>query len=272
MLKKKKTINISLPENKRGIYGFSPLYCEYTLENKDAIKSFTIETKSNWGEVKMKIEYEDFIGDNEYVLGNGNKYIINNLKMIRIFFYSNEERNTPPFSVKISSSSSPLNNTIISLISFSAVLLIFVFILAIIIYRRRMQRRNLGLATIIINNNNNINGINNFIMTNSPDANSDRIGLINYLNQIKPIKFKDVKDKSINSKCPIDIVDFTGKSDVFFTNCYHSFHYHCFREYVFKINNSKELKCPLCKTILFSSNINDCFQYSTNVNSQNNNV
>ena len=234
MLKKKKTINISLPENRRGTYGFSPLYCEYTLENKDTIKSFIIETKSNWGEVKMKIEYEDFEGDNEYVLGNGNKNIINNIKMIRIFFYSNEERNTPPFSVKISSSSSPLNNTIISLISFSAVLLIFVIILAIIIYRRRMQRRNPGLAIII--NNNNINGINNFIMTNSPDANSDRIGLMNYLNQIKPIKFKDVKDKSINSKCPIDIVDFTGKSDVFFTNCSHSFHYHCFKEYVFTIN------------------------------------
>lgn len=219
----------------------------------------------------MKIEYEDLEEDNELVLGNGDKYIINNLKMIKIFFFSNEEKNTPPFSVKISSSSNPLNNTIISLISFSAVLLIFVIILAIIIYRRKMQRRNLGLA-IIINNNNNINGINNFIMTNSPDANSDRIGLMNYLNQIKPIKFKDVQDKSLNSKCPIDIVDFTGKSDVFFTNCSHSFHYHCFKEYVFKINNSKELKCPLCKTVLFSSNINGCFQYYANINSQNNNV
>jgi len=241
------------------------------LKNKEEIKSFTIETKSNWGEVKMKVKYEDLEEDNELVLGNGDKYIINNPETITIIFYSNEVRNISPFSIKISSSSIPINNTIISIISFGGVLVIFIIILAIIIYRRRMQRKNQGLAIII--NNNNINGINNFIMTNSPpEQSSDRVGLMNFFNQIKPIKFRDIKDKSINTKCPIDLVDFTGKSDVFFTICSHSYHYHCFKDYIYKNNNLKELKCPLCKALLFSCNINECYNYSSNLNSQNNNA
>jgi hypothetical protein len=266
-LKKKKSINIALPENKRNSYGFPPLYCEYQLKNKEDIKSFTIETKNSWGEVKMKIEYEDLEEDNELVLGNGDKYIINKPKIITIFFYSNDVRDNPPFSIKISSSSMPINKTIISLISFSGFLIIVIIIIAIIIYRRRMQRRNPGIAIII--NNNNINGNNNFILTNPAPEPSDRFGLMNFLNQIKPIKFKDVKTKSKNNKCPIDIEYFTDKSDVFFIPiCSHTFHYTCFKEFICKNNNSKELRCPLCKTILFSYNINECYNYP----SHNNNV
>lgn len=239
------------------------------MKNKDEIKSFTIETKSNWGEVKMKVEYEDLDADNELVLGNDDKYIINSPKMIEIYFHGNEARDTPPFSIKISNSSMPLNNTIISIISFGGVLVIFIIIIMIILYRRRMQKRNTGLAIII--NNNNINGINNFIMTNPLPEPSDRVGLMNFLNQIKPIKFKEVKDKSKNIKCPIDIEYFNDKSDVIFTKCFHSFHYVCFKELVSKNNNSKELKCPLCKGILFTNNINECYNYSLNTNSHNNN-
>ena len=140
------------------------------MKNEEEIKSFTIETKSNWGEVKMKVKYEGLEEDNELVLGNDDKYIINKPKMITIIFYSNEVRNISPFSIKISSSSIPINNTIISIISFGGVLVICIIILAIIIYRRRMQRRNKGLAIII--NNNNLNRINNFMMTNSsPEQN-----------------------------------------------------------------------------------------------------
>ena len=272
-LKKKKNINISLPENKMKMksYGFSPLYCEYKLNNKDEIKSLTIETKSNWGEVKMKVKYEDLLDDNELVLGNGDKYIINKPKMIIINFYSNEVRETSPFSIKISSSSMPINNTIISIISFCGVLFIFIIVIIIFIYRRKMQRRDLRLAIII--NNNNINGVNNIIMTNPIyGLNSERVGLINFLNQIKPIKFKDIKAQSKNTKCPIDIEYFTDKSDVFFTTCSHSFHYHCLKDYVSKNNNLKELKCPLCKTILFTYKINENENNPSNVNSQNNNV
>jgi hypothetical protein len=274
VLKKSKVINISLPEIKRNSYGFSPLYCEYKLMNKEEIKSFTIETKFNWGEVKMKVEYEDLEEDNDFVLGNGNKYIINNPKIIKILFYGHEVRDTPPFSIKISDTSMPINNAIISLISFCGVLLIFIIILIIFLYRRRMQRRrNYGLAIII--NNNNINGINNYIITNpSPESNSDRVGLMNFLNEIKPIKFKDVKDKSKNTKCPIDIEYFNDKSEVILTKCFHSYHYHCFKDYIYKNNNSKELRCPLCKAILFSYNINEnvCYKHSSNINSHNNNA
>ena len=53
--------------------------------NEEEIKSFTIETKCNWGEVKMKIEYED-LEDNDLVLGNGDQYMINNPKIIKILF------------------------------------------------------------------------------------------------------------------------------------------------------------------------------------------
>lgn len=242
------------------------------MRNKDDVKSFTIETKSNWGEVKMKVEYEDLSEDNELVLGNGDKYIINKPKMIKIIFHSNEVREIFPFSIKISGSSIPIDNTIISIISFCGFLLIFIIIIIIIIYRRRMQRRNPGLAIII--NNNNINGYNNYIVTNQiGGANSERVGLMNFLNQIKPIKFKDVKEKSNNNKCPIDIEYFSDKSDVvFISSCSHSFHYHCFKDFIYKNINSKKIRCPFDNNVLFSCNINENYIYSSNVNSQNNNA
>ena len=109
-----------------------------------------------------------------------------------------------------------------------------------------MEKRN--RLSIIINNNR----INNYIISNQFNGyNTERVGLMNYLSQLKPVKYMNIKHKSLNTKCPIEMEDFEDKSEVVLTSCYHSFHFNCLKMYIYKNNNLKELKCPLCNTILY---------------------
>ena len=50
--KKDESLSISLPVNNNSSYGHNPLYCEYTIYNKNSIESLTINTKINWGSLK----------------------------------------------------------------------------------------------------------------------------------------------------------------------------------------------------------------------------
>ena len=173
----------------------------------------------------MKIEYEEIEEDNEFILDIEQKYIINNPKIIKIIFQSNEKKENSPFLVKISNSSSPLNNNIIALITFAA-FLGFILLILFIIYLRRQRRRN---AAIIINNNANI-----FIDINNQGFSSERNRMINYINHLKSVKFREVKEKSINNNCPIEMTPFDDNSDVIFTSCHHSFHYECLKQHISK--------------------------------------
>ena len=147
---KNRVITISLPQNNK-LYGYTPLYCEYNINNKDEIKSLTIQTKKNWGNLIMKVDYFDSGEDKEFILGDEEKYLINKPKNILIIFSTLNKKDTSPFSVKISDSFTPTNITLISICAFSGFLGIIIIILLIIFYKRKMRKRN--RLSIIINNN-----------------------------------------------------------------------------------------------------------------------
>ncbi len=230
-------------------YGANPIYCEYTINNKEEIKSLTVETKKKWGTLLMKIEYMESSEDNEFILDNEEKYIVNKPENIKIIFYSNDIKNISPFSVKITNTITPLNIVIIIIIILCALLGIILLVLFIVCIRR--QRRNMA---IIINQNRNY-----IIDVNNQGYTSDRLdtkNVINYLNQLKKVKFKDVKDKSLNINCPIELTPFDDNSEVVLTECHHSIHYDCLKVYITKNMNLKELRCFHCKNILYRFNNN----------------
>ena len=242
-MKKNETLIITLPENKN--IGYFPLYCEFRINNKDEITSLEIETIKNWGNITMKIKYMNS-GEDIFILGNGEKNVLKEPKFIKITFHSIEVKDNPSFSIKITNTSTSINIKIISIISFCGFLGIIIIILVVIIYRKRMEKRN-----------NRITIVNAYIITDPTQGSStERTGPMNYLNQLTPKKFKNIKEKTKNTKCPIDIEYFNDKSDVYFTKCSHAFHCDCLKNYICLNNNLKELRCPLCNSVLYSCNTN----------------
>ncbi len=253
-------LTISIPENDN-FYGIKPLYCEYTILNYDKVKSLTIQTTKKWGTLYMQIKYMDSGEDKELILGDEEKYIINKPRVITIVFYSNEKKNILPFSVKISSTLTPTNIALITGIIFVAFLGLIVIIL-IFIYIRKQRRNNLP----IIIQSNNINGNNNYIINNNNlnGINSDRDVLINYVNRLIPVKYKDIKDKVINNNCPVERELFEDNNDIIFFNCHHAIHYNCLKEHISKNKDLKELKCFYCNNIFYK--LSD--HYNSFLNSQ----
>ena len=253
--KNNKILTISIPQNNQ-FYGINPLYCEYTIINYDEIKSLTVQTKKKWGSLFMQIQYMDSGEDKELIFGDEEKNIINKPKIIKIIFSSNEIKENQPFSVKIYNTLLPANITLIIEIIFLIFLGFIVAILIFICVKR--QKKN----TIIIQHNRN----NNYIINNKNilGSNSDRV-LINYVNKIKPVKFKDIKNKVINKNCPVEREPFEDNSDVIFFSCYHAIHYDCLKEHISKNQNLKELKCFYCNRIYYKLNEN----YSIIYDSQN---
>ena len=248
-----------MPENEK-FFGTYALYCEYSINNYDEIKSLTIQTIKKWGNLFMKIEYFDEKEDTEFTLGNEEKYIINNPKSINIIFYSNDKKTSSPFSVKISNTLTPINIVIISIIIISSFVLVIIIIF-LIIYLKKLKRNR--TRTIIINNNRNyIFGI------NKGEYSTERYELLTYiLKNFKKKKFKEIKEKSLNNCCPIEMTPFDDNSDIIFTSCHHTIHYDCLKEHATKNLNLKEIKCFLCNNILYKydSNLN----YFVNINSHN---
>ena len=249
---KDKSILISLPKNENSLYGRNKLYCEYTINNRDSIESITIHTKKNWGSLKVKYIFEDTYY--EIILGNGDQNILMDVDELKIIFESNLVKNTIPFEIEIVNTFSKINKIIIIVTSISAFVIFVIIVIIIIVYCKR--RRKISI-------NNNINNLNNIYINNVNiinDISTDRIGLTNYLNIIKPIKFNEInKDKNEikNLKCPIDIENFEPDSDVILTDCLHLFHYDCIKTFIEKNKKLKELKCPLCKKVLYSTRINE---------------
>ena len=247
-------LTISLPVHNATLYGTKSLYCEYTILNKDAIDSFTIQSTKNWGNLRIKIKYfyTNLIG--EITLGDGDKYIYKDLEEIKIIFESNIQKNIPPFNIEIADTFSTLNKTILAIIIFCCLVGFIIIVVLFIIWIKRRKK-------ILINNN--INNLNNIYINNVNiinNMNTDRMGLMNYLTTLKPIKFKDIqKDiKDINNmKCTIDLENFEPESDVILTKCLHLFHYDCLKTFIEKNKNKKELNCPLCFTNLYTTSIFD---------------
>ena len=248
-----------MPENDN-FYGTYALYCEYNIKNYDEIKSLTIQTTKKWGTLYMKIEYFDEKEDTDFILDNEEKYIINKAKTIKIIFYSNDKKTSSPFSVKISYNLTRINIVIISIIIISS----FIFVIIVIflfIYLKKLKRNRTN--TIIINNNRNY-----IIGINKGEYTTERNELLNYLlKDLKKVKFKEIKEKSLNNCCPIEMTPFDDNSDIIFTSCHHAFHYDCLKEHVSKNIHLKEIKCFFCKNSLckYDSNLNSI----VNINSQN---
>ena len=245
-IKKHNGLIITLPENNK-LYGANSLYCEYTIHNYDEIKSITIHSKKNWGKLYMKIEYLDSMEEKEIILGNEEKYNIYKSKNIKIIFESKNMNNISPFSIKISNSLGPINITIIILIIVVAFILFIIIILSFIYIKKKRKNKKAN-----INNNENINIQNDIYY----GCNTERNEFINYLNQLKNVKFKDIKDKSLNNKCPFELEIFDDNSEVIFTSCNHTFHIKCLKAHIYKNINIKELKCFLCNNILYKGKDN----------------
>ena len=208
----------------------------------------------------MKIEYFDEKEETEFILDNEEKYIINKPKRIIIFFYSNDKKPSSPFSVKISNTLTPINIVIISIIIISSFVLLIIIIF-LIIYLRKLKRNR--TRTIIINNNRNY-----IIGINKGEYSTKRNELLAYLlGHFKKEKFKEIKEKSLNNCCPIEMTPFDDNSDVIFTSCHHTIHYDCLKEHATKNILLKEIKCFLCNNILYKydNNLNSI----VNINSQN---
>ena len=67
---------------------------------------------------------------------------------------------------------------------------------------------------------------------------------------LKPVKFNLIK--IYNESCPIDLVKFQEDNKISVTKCQHGFHYDCIKKYLFENEKNKEIKCPICLTVLFS--------------------
>ena len=191
----------------------------------------------------MRIEFMESNEDNEFILDNEEKYIINNPKKIKIIFYSNDIKDSSPFSVKITNTLKPVNIVLIIIIIICALLGLIFFVLIIVYIRNK--RRNMA---IIINDNI------HYIVDINGGTTTERIELINYVNKLKVYKFKDIKDKSINVNCPIEMTPFDDDSDVIFTSCQHTIHYQCLKDFITKNIYLKEIKCLLCNEPLYKYN------------------
>ena len=200
----------------------------------------------------MKIEYFDEKEDTEFILDNEEKYIINNPKSIKIIFYSNDKKTSSPFSVKISNTLTPINIVLISIIIISSFIFVIIIIF-LIIYLKKLKRNR--TRTIIINNNRNY-----IIGINKGEYSTERNELLIYLlKQFKKEKYKEIKEKSLNNCCPIEMTPFDDNSDIIFTSCNHTIHYDCLKEHATKNIHLKEIKCFLCNNTLY--------KYDNNLNS-----
>ena len=252
--KKDESLSISLPVNNNSSYGHNPLYCEYTIFNKNSIESLTINTKINWGSLKAIIKYNFIETNYEIILGNGDQNIFKDVEEFNIIFESNIVKNTTPFEIQIINTVTKINKkTLIYIIILSLLGVLVIIIIFIICYRRRKK-------FIMDNTIKNLNNIYTNNINSTEDESTERMGLMNYLNMLKPIKFKEInknKKEIKNLKCPIDIENFDLDSEVILTECLHLFHYDCIKVFIEKNKALKELKCPLCKRVLYTTMIND---------------
>ena len=240
-------ISFSLPVHNKTLYGVYGLYCEYSIYNNDKIESFTIETRNNWGKLKMRIKYLHSDNFREILLSDGDTNVIKGSREITFIFESNIQKSSSPFSIKITDDYKSVKKIIFLGIILCAFVVLVIIIIVIICIRRK---KRIFISTNIVNNmdgmffNNNINDINS----------TERIDFMNYLKQMKKKKFKEVQNESndiINNKCPIDIEDFEPDDDVILNKCRHLFHYDCLKTFIEKNKTKKEFKCPLCNNPLF---------------------
>ena len=205
----------------------------------------------------MKIRYFTSQNEKEIILGDGDQYVIREAEEIKIIFQSDNQENIFPFKVKIIDTYNTFNKIILPSVTIGVFVLLVILLIVFIIWKKRRKRIFLENLNNFNGNNvnqfyiNNINTINNDIINNT-----DRIGLMNYINQLKPIKFKEIKNQAKNTKCPIDMENLEPDSDVIFTECLHLFHYDCLKMYFEKNSNLKEFKCPLCNHTLYTTKIN----------------
>ena len=262
------SISFSLPVHNKTLYGVYGLYCEYSIYNNDDIESLTIETKNNWGKLKMRIKYLYSNDIREMFLGDGDTIVLKDSEEFKIIFESNNQKNTSPFSIKISDSFKPVKRVIYLIIILCVFVVIIILIIVIICIRRKKKflisaniNNNLnGLYFNNINNINYINGINN----------TERIDFLYYLKKIKLRKFKEVQNETrdlINTKCPIDIENFEPDDEVILNKCKHLFHYDCLKTFIEKNKTKKEFRCPLCNNPLFDNTIDEKIE-----NNENNNI
>ena len=249
------SLEIKLPVHNDTLYGIKGLYCEYSIYNKDEIDSFTIKTNKNWGKLIMKIKhYYSSNNEEKIILGDGDQYIIKDPEEIKIIFESDYQKNIIPFSVNIIDTYNTWNKIRLLIIIISTFVILVCLLVLYILWKKRRKKILIGQ---IHRNNLNHFYINNFNTINNYNISSGRIGLKNYLNHLKPIKFKEVEKDATNNKCPIDMENFELNSDIILTECLHLFHYECIKTYIEKNSNLKEFKCPLCNHILYSTKIKD---------------
>jgi hypothetical protein len=248
-------LSLSLPLHNGTLYGANSLYCEYSIYNTDDIESFTVETKNNWGKLKLLIKYLFSDNSMEILLGDGDKNVVKDAEELKIIFESNSQKNYPPFDIKIIDTFKSISQIILLIIILCAFVVLIILIIIVICIRRRKR-------ILILNNiNNNLNNLylNNFNYGIDIN-NTDRINFMSYLKKIKSIKFKEVQkevNEIINPKCPIDIENFLPEDDVILTKCLHIFHYDCLKTFVEKNKTKKEFRCPLCNNPLFNSIIGE---------------
>ena len=256
------TISFSLPVHNQTLYGVYGLYCEYSIYNIDEIESFTIETKNNWGKLKMRINYLYSDGIREIFLSDGDTNVIKDSREIKIIFESNNQKSSKPFSIIITDTYKSVKMIIYLVIILCAFVVLVILLIVIICIKRR---KRIYISDNIINNidgmyfNNNINDINN----------TERIDFMNYLKQMKTKKYKEIQNENIdiiNNKCPIDIENFEPDDDVIINKCRHLFHYDCLKTFIEKNKTKKEFKCPLCNNPLFDIDMSEKIDEKNNKN------
>ena len=67
---------------------------------------------------------------------------------------------------------------------------------------------------------------------------------------LKPVKYDLIK--IYNDTCAIDLVKFNEDNLISVTKCNHGFHYNCIKKYLLENEINKELKCPICLSVLFT--------------------
>jgi hypothetical protein len=255
-------ISFSLPVHNKTLYGVYGLYCEYSIYNYDEIESFTIETKNNWGKLKMRINYLYSDGIREIFLSDGDTNVIKDSREIKIIFESNNQKSSKPFSIIITDTYKSVKMIIYLVIILCAFVVLVILLIVIICIKRR---KRIYISDNIINNidgmyfNNNINDINN----------TERIDFMNYLKQMKTKKYKEIQNENIdiiNNKCPIDIENFEPDDDVIINKCRHLFHYDCLKTFIEKNKTKKEFKCPLCNNPLFDIDMSEKIDEKNNKN------
>ena len=164
--------------------------------------------------------------------------------------------------IKYTTNSNNSNMKIIYGILIGVSVLLIILLIIYFVARNRRKKRN-------HQNNNGSNILRNNSKCTVIDSNKEKMDIL-FKNELIPIKYN--KNNTVNDcyNCTICLEDFKdGSSIIVTTKCKHSFHFKCFKDWVYK--NLLFPRCPNCNSPILNivNNHNNLSRNQSSINSNN---